>query len=78
MQDTGTHTHRQTQREGVKKNLKVDDVRKRGGGQPHCQLGFFKEKKTQNVLKRKNMHFDEKFYEIYSFGPVCFIKIYVN
>jgi len=30
----------------------------------------------QNVLKRKNMYFDEKICKIYSFGPVCVIKIY--
>ena len=34
----------------------------------------------QNVLKRKNVYFDEKIGEIYvySFGLVCFIKIDVK
>ena len=39
---------------------------------------FLKEKKMQIVLKWKNMYFDEKFCEIYSFGSICFIKIYIN
>jgi len=30
----------------------------------------------QNVLKRKKKYFNETFFEIYSVGPVCFIKFY--
>ena len=45
-----------------------------GGLLSATKIVFFKDKKMQNVLKRKHMYFDE----IYSFGPVCVIKINVN
>ena len=72
---------RRALREGIK-NLIVAHVRKRGvgGGQPpvRYQLFFFNEKKMQNVLKRKKKYLDKSFCEIYSFGPSCFIKMYIE
>ena len=56
-----------TIREGVKKNLIVADLSvKESSGQPCPQpLGFKKEKKMQNVLKQKNMYYDENVCKIY-------------
>ena len=52
----------------------------RGGGVIPCQqpvISFLREKDVE-CTETKKMYFNETFFEIYSVGPVCFIKFYAN
>ena len=67
-------------REGVKKDPIVANrsLNLNLNPQSTTKIVFFlrKRKKIQNVLKRKNMCFDEKICEIYSFGPVSRFRLF--